>query len=43
MEKERLEVCKASGYSLTQAAEGISIDAKTGKITVDSAKLQAES
>ena len=43
MKQARFEVCAISKYSLTQKAEGISIDEKTGKITVDSSKLEAAS
>lgn len=43
MKQARFKVCAISKYSLTQAADGISIDEKSGKITVDSAKLKDES
>ena len=43
MKQARFKVCAISKYSLTQSAEGISIDEKSGKITVDSSKLKAES
>ena len=43
MKQARFKICAISKYSLTQTAEGISINAKTGEITVDSTKLKAES